>query len=482
MFSLSPEQIFQFCPLSVVTDFQGKILNVGEFFKDSLTIGTNLLDSFEAVGPIGQFNLTSIENIENIGDLAVIHMNSKITFKVKLIRGSDLYWLQLNPEKSADSESKVFALLEEKNALLKELEMTVKKAESFARFPWENPNPVMRINSDGKICDCNPASVSFLKSCKTETMNKFEQLILEASMTLGEAKKKRTIRASFDGIHYDLSFFYVKIHKCINVYLTNVSEEVRTRQLLEEERASSLSQNRILAVGEMAAGVSHEINNPLAIIRASISQLIKHQTDVIAASTLAPEKVARSFDRISRATDRIGNIVDGLRAFARDATDDPKQDENIENIIRDTLNLCNQKFAANGFQIQTQFESNLLFTCRRSQITNVIFQLLNNSYEALNGKNSPWIQIHAVRTDKWIQISITDSGYGIPTHISDKMMEPFFTTKSLGQGVGLGLSIAKGIIESHGGILSYCAQHPNTRFEILFPFLNADRNPISSAA
>ena len=107
-----------------------------------------------------------------------------------------------------------------------------------------------------------------------------------------------------------------------------------------------------------------------------------------------------------------------------------------------------------------------------TQISQVLLNLLNNAHDAIKelGENPKWIQIDVHKKDeKYIQLSVTDCGHGIPKQHLNKIMQPFFTTKEVGKGTGLGLSISSEIIKNHGGSLTYDAQSKHTRFVIELP-------------
>ena len=99
----------------------------------------------------------------------------------------------------------------------------------------------------------------------------------------------------------------------------------------------------------------------------------------------------------------------------------------------------------------------------------MLLNLLNNCLDAIRTMTQPWIEIGIEKRGDLIEISITDSGHGIPEHIANRMMEPFFTTKEVGRGTGLGLAISRGIIEDHQGRFYYDHESANTRFVLALP-------------
>ena len=119
-------------------------------------------------------------------------------------------------------------------------------------------------------------------------------------------------------------------------------------------------------------------------------------------------------------------------------------------------------------------DQNFHLDCRPTQISQVLVNLINNSFEAIQDLPEKWIEIHAEIKEERLLVMITDSGKGIPEAAAEKVMEPFLQPKKLARGAGLGLSVAKGIIESHGGTIQLDRSSVNTRFVIDLPIHQAD--------
>lgn len=141
----------------------------------------------------------------------------------------------------------------------------------------------------------------------------------------------------------------------------------------------------------------------------------------------------------------------------------------MSEIVGDTLELCRERFKNAGIDIRLNFEPELVIDCRPSQISQVIMNLLGNSFDAILNLDTKWIELKGFRRAGTIHFAVTDSGFGIPKATVEKMMNPFFTTKEIGKGTGLGLSISTGIIELHGGKLKYSEGLAHTTFEITLP-------------
>lgn len=231
--------------------------------------------------------------------------------------------------------------------------------------------------------------------------------------------------------------------------------------------AKLIYSSKMSALGEMASGMSHEINNPLAIIT-GFSSVIRSQL-AKSPDNINIEKTTDKLLQIEETVRRVSKIVKGLKTFAKSSESEPKRPVPISQIIDDTLSLCQERLKANGIEFTIQKPSDEQILCNSNQLTQVLLNLIGNSFDAIHKNNTKWIEIQTTKTGKLLQLSVTDSGTGINAPTKDRMMEPFFTTKEVGKGIGLGLSISKGIIDGHHGKLFYDPHSPNTRFVIELP-------------
>ncbi|MFL5815488.1 MAG: ATP-binding protein [Bdellovibrionia bacterium] len=239
----------------------------------------------------------------------------------------------------------------------------------------------------------------------------------------------------------------------------------RTREL-EAQRAKSEYAGKMAALGEMAGGVAHEINNPLAIICGS-TEFIQ---SMIARKDVDQAKLGQLVDRIHHTAFRIVKIVKALRFFARDGSNAPFERESFQAIINDTLEFCQEKFRSHSVNLQlAPISPELKIDCQAVQISQVLLNLLQNAFDAVQGLETRWIRLEVFEAESEIRIVVTDSGTGIPAELRSKIMLPFFTTKDVGKGTGLGLSISQGIITHHRGSLSVDDTSENTCFVVRLP-------------
>jgi C4-dicarboxylate-specific signal transduction histidine kinase len=166
---------------------------------------------------------------------------------------------------------------------------------------------------------------------------------------------------------------------------------------------------------------------------------------------------------------RISQIIKGLRSFSRDGSLDPMQFENLSTILSDAQTLVSQSLIKISIRLEIQCDPGLALKCQPVPLCQVFVNMILNAKDAIQNLQERWISISATDANDKIFIRIRDSGHGIPRAIHERIMEPFFTTKEIRRGVGLGLSISRGIVESHGGQIYYDGASPNTRFVVELP-------------
>lgn len=276
-----------------------------------------------------------------------------------------------------------------------------------------------------------------------------------------------------------------QIHGGIVVVGVPINQLKLTQEQLKVQTAKAEYSSRLATLGEMAGGIAHEINNPLAVIMGNATQIIRYLEPENAKLDLAKEKS----QKIIQTCIRISKIIQGLRHFSRQGDQDPFVPTSLTQVVHDTLELCRERFYRGGVNIMAEsMPDNIEVPARAVQLSQVLLNLLNNAFDAINNSSeseNKFVQLNFKKTSDYFSIYVVDSGPGIPAATAARIFEPFFTTKEVGKGTGLGLSISKGIIEEHQGELILHSDRPMTTFEIRLPFhRQAEKNvgPGSKAA
>lgn len=243
--------------------------------------------------------------------------------------------------------------------------------------------------------------------------------------------------------------------------------DMTEQKRIEEMRFALIANSKMAALGEMAGGVAHEINNPLSIIVGKCGTV----RTLVQQPEINREKIAQELEKIAGTAGRIAKITTGLLAFSRSGEQDPPGKPLIREIVEETTAFCLEKFKARDVRLEVDCGDigEIALTCRQSQISQVLLNLLNNALDEVQAYHVKWVRLKVELLENHVEFSVTDSGTGIPPDVVEKLFQPFFTTKPVGHGTGLGLSISKGLVESHGGKILYDTKSPNTRFVISLP-------------
>lgn len=251
----------------------------------------------------------------------------------------------------------------------------------------------------------------------------------------------------------------------VTIFDLEKGQKKELERMLKERVRQLRDQSKFSALGEMTAGIVHEINNPLSIIAHRTS----HLRNQVLKDKAEKDLLMRNLDQIEVTNERVAKIINSLRKFSKDSRLDPLQRVAVATIIEDTLSYCSDRFHQAGILLEIDPYPPVDVECRSVQISQVLLNLLNNSFDAVHFTKNPWVRIGFEEKKDSILIIVRDSGSGIPEIIRNKIMEPFFTTKNTG-GTGLGLSISQGIVEDHHGKLYYDESSINTTFVVELPY------------
>ena len=249
----------------------------------------------------------------------------------------------------------------------------------------------------------------------------------------------------------------------------NYRNQKAANRTIREKQEQLIQQEKLASLGQMSAGIAHEIRNPLNFITnfssVSIDLLdeLKHapnaeeQNDVI---MLIENNLAKIEQHGRRAENIVKNMIDHSQNRAGEY-----ELISLNQLCRQTANMAYQNWMAltPGFRCEIRHDFQTLPRVKLigKEISRVMLNLFNNSFYAVYEKQKadpafqPLVSIHSLVKDKTVVVNIVDNGYGIPAAVKNKIFQPFFTTKPPGEGTGLGLSISYEIIQAHGGRLSF---------------------------
>ncbi len=236
------------------------------------------------------------------------------------------------------------------------------------------------------------------------------------------------------------------------------------RFLLERNLVAA---SRLKSLEQIASGVCHEVNNPLAIISAC-SKRLKVMSQKLQD---CENDVIRTSQWIDQAVERISYIVQSLYILAHEESRTDSQTVNIVEAIDGALFLFRENLKKHAIELIEDYRKDprILVAGSRSQLSRAILNLISNSYDAVLARDNPWIKISLELDETRLRVKVIDSGPALEQDTILKLSQPFFTTKKLGKGAGLGLSVASAIAESHHGRLFYDKDCKHTSFVLELP-------------
>ncbi len=251
----------------------------------------------------------------------------------------------------------------------------------------------------------------------------------------------------------------------------DLTEKKKLEEELQKTQAHLIQAGKMRALGDLVAGVAHELNNPL-MAAATFLHVIREKIS-------AKHESQKHLDLIQKCHERIAKIINHLRDFSRQSKFDFRPME-VTEPIENALMITGQQMINHGIRIVKEFQPDLpKIRGDANQLEQVFLNLISNARDAMERterKKELTIAASLLRHNGWndVEVIVKDTGNGIPPENIDKIFEPFFSTKEVGQGTGLGLSICYGIIEAHGGrIEAESKLNEGTTFRVILPVLSS---------
>ncbi len=379
-------------------------------------------------------------------------------------------------------ELRTSELISANQALTAQVEQTEKAKKELDRFFNLSIDHFAISDTDGKFLVVNPAFTHTLGySAEELTSRTFLDFVhpddRNVTISQSEGLKDGVPVLEFENRYFtksgEIRWFSWKAFPALDEGLVYAAArditEIRSKELLiEKQRHDIIESSRLNSLGRMAAGIAHEINNPLAVLYLEAFKI----RELAESNSLNQKAVLQSSARIEEMTWRMTSIIKGLKSFARDSSGDPFEAVSVRKIIEDSLLLCDPEIRQHQVKLISDSNYNDVFVSGREvQLAQVLVNLFNNSVDAVRSKSDRCINVEVVELEKFVEINVTDSGLLTDTAIIAKIFDPFFTTKTVGEGTGLGLSISLGIVREHGGDLVFNNASKNTKFTIRLPKL-----------
>jgi signal transduction histidine kinase len=350
---------------------------------------------------------------------------------------------------------------------MKILDEHKESAESMARFPEENPSPVMRLSFDGTILYANSASLPLRNLWNSEPGQKAPADIASSVMDVCASSVNKEVEVLCGNTIYSLFFTYVNNSKYINVYGRDITEHKHLEAQLRHSQ-------KMEAVGTLAGGIAHDFNNILSVIIGYGSMVM----DKLDAASTSKEQMRE----VLIAADRAANLTKRLLVFSRKQVVDVKP-VNINELILDLQKMLARIIMESIGITLDLADSPLIVPADAAQLEQVLINLASNAKDAMpeGGRltistglekfDDEYVAVYGYgKPGAYALITVTDTGQGMDAETQKKIFEPFFTTKGVGEGTGLGLAISCGIIKQHGGdIKVYSEPGQGTVFKIYLP-------------
>jgi C4-dicarboxylate-specific signal transduction histidine kinase len=300
--------------------------------------------------------------------------------------------------------------------------------------------------------------------CTTEILQKITDK--ESKLSHKKIKEEWSFESQGFVSHFLVSYHPFSNRQASILILTDITELKQKHHHIQEQDKRLAQSVQMASLGEMAAGIAHEINNPLAVILGN-STLLKIKT-----TQKAPELLGL-IEKIEGMANRISELVKSMKKLTRK---DQNQSEfkivNFRELMQDVLNITEIKKKQIGVDVATNIDNipDLEITGNYIQISQVLINIIINAFQAIANLEERWVKIELFETLRHeVKIEIANSGPLIPEETYLKMFTPFFTTKPPGEGSGLGLSLCKNIIESHKGQIYIDRTRAHTTFIIVIP-------------
>ncbi|MCA0318035.1 MAG: PAS domain S-box protein [Proteobacteria bacterium] len=331
-------------------------------------------------------------------------------------------------------------------------------------------DPIMVVDEGGVLIDLNPAAMATFGYSRAHAVGRpIAELIipphLRESHTQGMARytatgmsrildQRITVDANrADGtiIPIELTISEIRLpqRRVFTAHLRDLSSVREAERQLEQQRERLHQAEKLSAMGSLLAGVAHELNNPLAILVAQSTLLME---------TASSDAQKRRAERIHAAAERSGRIVKSFLAMARQRPE-KREPTSLNALVKASTEMLAYGLRTHGVELALDLDERLpAIVADQDFLGQVVANLIINAQHALAERPDPRRIVVSTRNEgRRAVLQIADNGPGVPAQLAERIFEPYFTTKPAGVGTGIGLSICKTVVESHGGTISHAA-------------------------
>lgn len=344
----------------------------------------------------------------------------------------------------------------------------------LARFPDENPNPVLRISLDGEILYKNSMSAPLLRAWHCTESNRLPEEWHQFALETIRQGSPRQTEVYCDTNVFSLTFAPIPHGPYLNIYGLDITEQKHAQEALRQKELQLRQARKMEALGTLAGGIAHDFNNILGAILgfAELGQ-----------TSLDPKSPThRHLQEVLTAANRAKHLVKQILAFSRH--DEPQGEPLVlSQVITESLSLLRATLPST-IVIHEQMQTQALMWGDPTQIHQIMMNLCSNSHYAMrdHGGNldirlqecdlpsTNLIFVEPPPPGPYLRLTVKDSGQGMSAETLHRLFDPFFTTKGVGEGTGLGLSVVHGIVKAHGGAITVSSQlGQGTQVDIVFP-------------
>lgn len=403
--------------------------------------------------------------------------------EVALGKDGNLVYILVSTSPIFNEEGEVMAAIEMSTDItqVRLLEQELKRSEEKYRTLFNSdPNPIFVLDLNTlEILDANDRALksygydkeglvgkSFLELAEPLEWDRLRKVSWDKE---GAVFKVRHFTKNHESILVNIRFSSLKDlgQDTVIVTTSDVTERVKSEEQL-------IQAGKMATLGEMSAGVAHELNQPLSVIKTSASFLIKK---IDRQEAVDPEILRALSEEMDEQVDRASLIINHLRQFGR-KTDIRKANVQLNDCIRGTFTVLGRQLEVHGIGVELELDETLpTIKGDGNRLEQVFLNLIMNARDAMDEKEEREVQefkkslkISSRKIGDEVVVSISDNGLGMSEPVKEKIFEPFFTTKPVGKGTGLGLSISFGIVRDYDGIIEVESEKgEGTTFTVRFP-------------